>query len=94
VIAERAVSRTLGGSCSMPLAAHARWHGQRLELHALVGHPERHASPLLRASSTSEVADASGADALGRRCGQALIDAGAASYLGLPVLPTTGADGA
>ena len=25
VTAERAVSRTMGGSCSMPLAAHARW---------------------------------------------------------------------
>ncbi|MFO1287071.1 MAG: hydroxymethylbilane synthase, partial [Rubrivivax sp.] len=29
-LAERAVSRTLGGSCSMPLAAHARWVGERL----------------------------------------------------------------
>ncbi len=27
VHAERAVSRALGGSCSMPLAAHASWRG-------------------------------------------------------------------
>ncbi|WP_333997968.1 hydroxymethylbilane synthase [Burkholderia gladioli] len=30
--AERMVSRALGGSCSAPLAAHAIWHGERLEL--------------------------------------------------------------
>ena len=82
VLAERAVSRTLGGSCSMPLAAHARWHDGRLELQALVGHAERHGSPLLRASSAGEAADASAAEALGRRCGEALIDAGAVAYLG------------
>ncbi len=39
VQAERAVSRTLGGSCSMPLAAHAVWHGGELVLQARVGHP-------------------------------------------------------
>ncbi|MEX3582082.1 MAG: hydroxymethylbilane synthase [Burkholderia sp.] len=32
VEAERMVSRALGGSCSVPLAAHAVWHGERLEL--------------------------------------------------------------
>jgi hydroxymethylbilane synthase len=36
--AERAVSRRLGGSCSMPLAAHARWQGGELHLDALLGH--------------------------------------------------------
>ncbi len=85
VAAERAVSRTLGGSCSMPLAAHARWRGSRLELQALVGHPERHAAPLLRASAAGEVADEAGAEALGRRCGEALVGAGAAAYLGLAI---------
>jgi hydroxymethylbilane synthase len=39
VQAERAVSRTLGGSCSMPLAAHAVWQGDELVLRAAVGHP-------------------------------------------------------
>ena len=34
VVAERAVSRTLGGSCSMPLAAHAVWDGDALVLRA------------------------------------------------------------
>jgi len=41
--AERAVSRALGGSCSMPLAAHGDWHtteGQAtLRLRGRLGHP-------------------------------------------------------
>ncbi|HEX2541096.1 MAG TPA: hydroxymethylbilane synthase [Caldimonas sp.] len=93
VSAERAVSRTLGGSCSMPLAAHARWQGRRLEVQALVGHPERHAAPLLRAESGGEVVDEADAEALGRRCAHALVAAGAASYLGLPIagsMPSAG----
>lgn len=42
--AERAVSRSLGGSCSMPLAAHATWDEQTtppsLRLRARLGHPD------------------------------------------------------
>ena len=34
VAAERAVSRSLGGSCSMPLAAYAQWQGDELVLEA------------------------------------------------------------
>ena len=37
--AERAVSRALGGSCSMPLAAHAVWEGDKLCLDAALGDP-------------------------------------------------------
>jgi hydroxymethylbilane synthase len=85
VAAERAVSRRLGGSCSMPLAAYARWHGVRLQLDALVGHPERHAAPLLRASAAADVGDEVAAEALGRRCADALVEAGAAAYLGSAV---------
>ena len=40
VSAERAVSRAMGGSCSMPLAAHAVWHGTQLRLSAAWGEPE------------------------------------------------------
>jgi len=36
VRAERAVSRALGGSCTIPLAAYAEAHGARLRLRALV----------------------------------------------------------
>ena len=41
VTAERAVSRALGGSCSMPLAAHAQWQGDDLCLDAALGHPQQ-----------------------------------------------------
>jgi hydroxymethylbilane synthase len=37
VAAERAVSRAMGGSCSMPLAAHAVWAGTGLVLDAAWG---------------------------------------------------------
>ncbi|MBS7778475.1 hydroxymethylbilane synthase [Acidovorax sp. CCYZU-2555] len=37
VAAERAVSRAMGGSCSMPLAAHGIWHGDELHLQAAWG---------------------------------------------------------
>jgi len=37
VTAERAVSRAMGGSCSMPLAAHGQWQGQTLRLAAAWG---------------------------------------------------------
>lgn len=40
VSAERAVSRAMGGSCSMPLAAHAVWDGVQLRLNAAWGEPE------------------------------------------------------
>ncbi|MEO5844069.1 MAG: hydroxymethylbilane synthase, partial [Caldimonas sp.] len=65
VAAERAVSRALGGSCSMPLAAHAAWRGETLELDAAVGHPCERSAPLLRARNAGAVADESAAEALG-----------------------------
>ena len=40
VSAERAVSRVMGGSCSMPLAAHAVFDGDTLAMRAAWGDPE------------------------------------------------------
>jgi hydroxymethylbilane synthase len=40
VSAEREVSRAMGGSCSMPLAAFAVWQGAQLHLRAAYGDPE------------------------------------------------------
>jgi hydroxymethylbilane synthase len=40
VRAERAVSRSLGGSCQLPLAAYARVSGELLELAGLVANPD------------------------------------------------------
>ncbi len=82
VAAERAVSRTLGGSCTMPLAAHAAFAGVRLVLDAALGDPERADRPLLRASAAAEVADEAAARALGASVAAALLDQGAAVYLG------------
>jgi hydroxymethylbilane synthase len=79
--AERAVSRALGGSCSLPLAAHARWQGGSLCLDAALGHAERHATPLLRASVAAEVGDVEAARALGRQAAARLRELGAGSYL-------------
>jgi len=81
VAAERAVSRALGGSCSMPLAAHAEWQGAALVLDAAVGHPEERNAPLLRARDAGAVVDERAAEALGRRAAEALLAAGAGPYL-------------
>ena len=81
VAAERAVSRTLGGSCSVPLAAHAVWHGAALQLDALLGHALRLQEPLLRASVSAVVRDETAAEALGVRAGELLLERGARGYL-------------
>ena len=79
--AERAVSRALGGSCSMPLAAHATWADGQLALDAAIGHPERPTAPLLRVAVQGAAADAAAATALGEAAAARLREAGAASYL-------------
>jgi hydroxymethylbilane synthase len=81
VQAERAVSRALGGSCSMPLAAHAVWVGTSLSLRAAVGHPEDTDAPLLRADVSAAVQTEAQARALGEQAAAGLRDAGAAAYL-------------
>jgi len=92
VAAERAVSRALGGSCSMPLAAYAAWRGDALVLDAAVGHPEERAAPLLRAREAGVVGDERAAEALGRRVAEALLGAGAAPYLAAAERLGAGAD--
>lgn len=75
--AERAVSRAMGGSCSMPLAAHARWQGGgELRIDAAWGDPEG-AVPLVRVHASGTVADAPQAGALGELAVQQLRAAGA-----------------
>ena len=80
--AERAVSRALGGSCSMPLAAHASWgEDGALTLHAALGDGEQPARPLLRTSVSGQPADEAAASAMGEQAAAALRAAGAAGYL-------------
>ncbi len=56
VTAERAVSRSMGGSCSMPLAAHAELLGERLHLRAAWGDPEG-VMPLVQTHAAVDNAD-------------------------------------
>jgi hydroxymethylbilane synthase len=81
VLAERAVSRALGGSCSVPLAAHARWTDGRLELHAALGHAQQPTDPLLRAAVSAAVDGDAQAQALGEQAAAVLQAQGAANYL-------------
>ncbi|MBP6404728.1 MAG: hydroxymethylbilane synthase [Ramlibacter sp.] len=76
VAAERAVSRAMGGSCSMPLAAFATFSGEYLQLNAAWGDPEA-TTPLVRARSAGPAADLAAAAALGTDVAQRLRAAGA-----------------
>ena len=79
--AERAVSRGLGGSCSMPLAAHAVWHGSQLRLDAALGDAAQPTRPLLKVQVSAAVTDEAGARALGAQAVAQLQAAGAGAYL-------------
>jgi hydroxymethylbilane synthase len=93
VLAERAVSRALGGSCSVPLAAHAVWEGGALRLRAAIGHPSDAAAPLLRVDLSDTLPDHGApdatadarAEALGREAARRLREQGADVYLAAPV---------
>ncbi|MFI4929962.1 MAG: hydroxymethylbilane synthase [Burkholderiales bacterium] len=81
VHAERAVSRALGGSCSVPLAAFASWHGDTLVLRAALGHAEAPTKALLRAQTQGRAHDAAAASALGEQAAANLREQGADAYL-------------
>lgn len=76
VLAERAVSRKLGGSCQVPLAAFAEISGDSLSLRALVASPDG-----TRMVHTTRNGLAANAEALGEAAAQELLDAGAAAIL-------------
>ena len=76
VSAEREVSRSMGGSCSMPLAAHAVWHGEALLLRAAWGEPEG-AISLVRTQGQAAVTSHEAARLLGKQIATQLISGGA-----------------
>ena len=78
VTAERAVSRAMGGSCSMPLAAHATYDNGELHLRAAWGDAEG-ASALVQAELTQaiSVTDHLQARALGEKVAHMLQQQGA-----------------
>ncbi len=80
--AERAVSRALGGSCSMPLAAHAVWQATRCAwTPPWPCDAETVARPLLRTRLRAAVSDEAQARALGETAAAELRRAGAGTYL-------------
>ncbi len=88
VHAERAVSRALGGSCSMPLAAFAVWQGDQLVIEAALGDAEQVHRPLLRTRAqatlnptASDEATTAAASALGEQAAAQLRLLGADAYL-------------
>ena len=76
VLAERAVSRKLGGSCQVPLAAFAQIERGTLSLRALVASPDG-----TRMVQTTRSGPVSEAEAIGEAAASELLDAGAAAIL-------------
>jgi hydroxymethylbilane synthase len=87
VEAERAVSRALGGSCDVPLAAHAVWHDGALHLRAIVATPD--GRRVLRAQGSSPAPTVERAMDLGREVARQLEGQGALDI----VRSLTSADG-
>jgi hydroxymethylbilane synthase len=77
VVAERQVSRRLGGSCEIPIAAHATWdmNQQHLHLKALVANMD--GTQIIEATHSAAIHDEVSATALGDVVAQSLIDQGA-----------------
>lgn len=77
VRAERAVSRALGGSCALPLAAYAELHASRIRLRALVASTD--GKRVIRCEVEGDAADPQG---LGERAANELRRQGAEEILG------------
>ncbi|MDS1141822.1 hydroxymethylbilane synthase [Pusillimonas sp. SM2304] len=75
-LAERAVSRVLGGSCQVPLAAFAQRDGHTLNVSGLVAEPD--GSRIIRAQASGPVAQA---EQLGERIARELLEQGARAIL-------------
>jgi hydroxymethylbilane synthase len=77
VSAERQVSRRLGGSCEIPIAAYATWGSDQTQLHlnALVANID--GTEVVAAKDSAQVKDMADAIALGNRIADQLIADGA-----------------
>jgi hydroxymethylbilane synthase len=87
VSAERMVSRQLGGSCEVPLAAYASWSSEQMAIRSFVASVDGKA--ICQASAKGQVRNLAEAEALGLLVAQDLIAQGAATLLphGLPSGP-------
>jgi hydroxymethylbilane synthase len=78
VRAERALSRALGGSCTLPLAAYAEFHSDQVRLRGLVASAD--GRRVIRCDLRGDAADPQG---LGERAAQELRRQGAEEILGI-----------
>ncbi len=79
VSAERMVSRQLGGSCEVPLAAHAFWNNNQMQIRSFVASTDGKAICLAQGKAVVQsVADA---EALGLAVAQDLLAQGAADLI-------------
>ena len=83
VSAERMVSRQLGGSCEVPLAAYAQWKDQRMDIRSFVASTDGKAICL--ANGSAQVQSVEDAEALGLAVAKDLLAQGAAELI--PTLP-------
>ncbi|WP_114638894.1 hydroxymethylbilane synthase [Polynucleobacter necessarius] len=79
VSAERMVSRQLGGSCEVPLAAHATWDQQQMHIRSFVASTDGKAICL--ASGNAKVTCVADAEALGLAVAKDLLAQGAADLI-------------
>ena len=84
VSAERMVSRQLGGSCQVPLAAHAVWNNNQMLIRSFVASVD--GKSICLAQGEASVLTVADAEALGLAVSKDLIEQGAADLLpdGLP----------
>jgi hydroxymethylbilane synthase len=79
-LAERALLRSLGGGCQLPIAAHATLDGSLLRLEALAAEPS--GARIIRDSLTGQVTEA---ESLGEQLAATLKGMGALSLLAQPI---------
>ena len=75
VSAERMVSRQLGGSCEVPLAAHAVWDAQQMQIQSFVASTD--GKNICLAKGQAKVSSIEDAEALGLKIANELIAQGA-----------------
>jgi hydroxymethylbilane synthase len=83
VSAERMVSRQLGGSCEVPLAAYATWDQNHLQIRSFVASTD--GKQICLAKGSGAVASVAQAEALGLAVAQDLLAQGAAELIPKPV---------
>ena len=83
VSGERMVSRQLGGSCEVPLAAYASWENQQMHMRSFVASVD--GSKICKATGQATVNSVADAEALGLSLAQELLAQGAEKFIKSPI---------